>query len=99
VNLEATLVTPEQGTDMNRITFRGFKCVTDAPTVYGSLSYRDGQSQTSVDTTEVLINSRTDRCDFMRSTRYGRIKSRIPSGTAWTFNAGVVPDVTTEGQQ
>lgn len=97
-NLEATLETSEQGTDLNRVRFRGFKCVTDAATVYGSLSYREKQSETPTSLTEVLINSRTDRCDFNRSSRYGRFKNRIPAGTTWTFNAGVVPDVVTEGQ-
>lgn len=98
-NMEATFESSEQGTDLNRVRFRGFKCVTDAPTVYGSLSYREKQSEASTDLTEVLINSRTDRCDFNRSSRYGRFKTRIPAGTVWTFNAGVVPDVVTEGQQ
>jgi hypothetical protein len=99
LNLEATLETAEQGTDLNRVRFRGFKCVTDAATVYGSLSYREKQSGTSTSLPEVLINSRTDRCDFNRSSRYGRFKNRIPAGTEWTYNAGVVPDVVTEGQQ
>lgn len=99
LNLEATLETAEQGTDLNRVRFKGFKCVTDAPTVYGSLKYREKQSETPTTLAEVSINSRTDRCDFMRSSRYGRYKNRIPAGTVWTFNAGVVPDVVTEGEQ
>lgn len=98
-NLEATFETSEQGTDLNRVRFRGFKCVTDAATVYGSLSYREKQSGASTSLPEVLINSRTDRCDFNRSSRYGRFKNRIPAGTDWSYNAGVVPDVATEGQQ
>lgn len=98
-NLEATFKTAEQGTDLNRVRFRGFKCVTDAATVYGSLSYREKQSGTSTSLPEVLINSRTDRCDFNRSSRYGRFKNRIPAGVDWSYNVGVVPDVVTEGQQ
>lgn len=92
-NLEATMESGEQGTDENRLDIRGFRPITDAPTVYGSLSYRDTQQSSSTDGTEVLINSRTGRCDMMRDARYARFKVRIPAGTNWTFCAGVVPDL------
>lgn len=96
-NLEATLESAEQGTDESRITVKGFRPVTDAATLYGSVSYRDNPSAASTSGTEVLVNSRTGRCDMMRDARYVRFKSRIPAGTTWTFCAGVVPDVTTNG--
>jgi hypothetical protein len=96
-NLEATLESAEQGTDENRITIRGFRPITDAATLYGSVSYRDNPSATATAGTEVLVNSRTGRCDMMRDTRYSRFKIRIPAGTAWTFCAGVVPDIATNG--
>jgi hypothetical protein len=96
-SLEATLESAEQGTDEQRITVRGFRPITDAPTLFGSLLYRDTQQATPVYTPEVAINVRTGRVDGMRDARYVRFKTRIPAGTSWTFAAGVVPDVTTNG--
>ena len=87
----------EQGTDENRITIRGFRPVTDAATVYGSVSYRDTPSAPALSGAEVPVNARTGRCDLMRDTRYSRFKVRIPAETSWTFCAGVVPDLTTGG--
>lgn len=91
--LEATLESGEQGTDGRKIMVRGFRPITDAATVYGSASYRDTTSATATAGTEVLINSRTGRCDLRRETRYSRFKIRIPAGTSWTFCAGAEPDV------
>ena len=96
-NLEATLESAEQGTDDNRVTLRGFRPITDAATVYGSVTYRDTQAASSTSGSEVLINSRTGRCDLMRDARYIRYKTRHPAGTTWTFSAGVVPDITQNG--
>lgn len=96
-NLEATLETAEQGTDYNKIFTRGFLPITDAATLYGSVSYRDTPSATATAGTEVLVNARTGRVDSRRSARYSRFKARIPAGTTWTFCAGVVPDVSPEG--
>jgi hypothetical protein len=96
-NLEATVETAEQGTDENRITIRGFRPVTDAATVYGSVSYRDTPSTPAIFGPEVLVNARTGRCDLMRDTRYSRFRVRVPAGSSWTFCAGVVPDLTTGG--
>lgn len=98
-NLEATVESSEQGTDGNRIFVRGFRPITDAPTVYGSLSYRETVQATSADLPEIAINSRTGRCDLRRSTRYARFKQRIPSGTVWTFTAGLEPDLEAAGTQ
>jgi hypothetical protein len=96
-NLEATMESAEQGTDEQRITVKGFRPVTDAATLYGSVSYRDTPSGASIAGGEVLVNARTARCDMMRDARYSRFKIRIPAATTWTFSAGVVPDVTTNG--
>jgi hypothetical protein len=96
-NLEATVETSEQGTDGRRIMVKGFRPITDAATVYGSISYRETQQATPTSTTEILINSRTGRCDARRSTRYSRSKIRIPASTEWTYAAGVEPDVSQEG--
>jgi hypothetical protein len=98
-NLEATLESGEQGTDDDRIRVDSFRPITDAATVYGSASYRETQQETVASTSEILINSRTGRCDINRSTRYSRLKVRIPAATTWTFVAGVVPNFKPEGQQ
>jgi hypothetical protein len=96
-NLEATLETAEQGTDGRRIFINGFRPVTDSATVYGSASYRERVSATPTSLTEIAMNSRTGRCDLRRSTRYSRMKIRIPSATTWTYAAGVEPDIRQEG--
>lgn len=96
-NLEATIESAEQGTDEQRVTLRGFRPITDSATVYGSVTYRDTQALTPTAGDEVLMSSRTGRCDMMRDARYIRYKTRIPAGTTWTFIAGVVPDITTNG--
>jgi hypothetical protein len=96
-NLEATMETAEQGTDGRRIFVNGFRPVTDASSVYGSASYRERVSDTTTSLAEIAMNSRTGRCDMRRSTRYSRMKVRIPASTAWTFAAGVEPDIRQEG--
>lgn len=96
-NLEGTIESAEQGTDETEIFTRGFRPVTDAATLYGSISYRETPSVTAVSGPEVLVNARTGRCDARRAARYQRFKVRIPAGTAWTFLAGVVPDTDLEG--
>lgn len=98
LNLEAVMETSEQGTDAKRVFVRGFRPITDAATVYGSVSHRETQQVAATAGSEVLINSRTGRCDLRQSTRYTRMKARIPAGTAWTFCAGVEMDITTDGQ-
>jgi hypothetical protein len=96
-NLQATLESAEQGSDGNRITVRGFRPITDAPALFGSVSWRDTQAVAATAGAEVAISPRTGRCDMRRDTRYTRFAIRIPAGTNWTFAAGVEPDVTTSG--
>jgi hypothetical protein len=96
-NLEATLETSEQGTDGRRIRVNGFRPVTDAPSVYGSASYREVVSDTPTYLPEVAKNSRTGKVDLIRSTRYSRMKVRIPASTQWNYAAGVEPDIKPEG--
>jgi hypothetical protein len=85
------------GTDGKRIFVRGYRPITDAATVYGSASYRETQQASPSSTSEALINASTGRVDLRKSTRYSRIKSRIPAGTSWTFIAGIEPDIVQEG--
>lgn len=97
-NLEATLESSEQGTDSRLIAMMdGFRPITDAPTVYGSLSYRATQQATSTSLAEQAINTRTGMVNLRREARYMRFKTRIPAGTTWTFNAGIEPGVKTSG--
>jgi hypothetical protein len=96
-NLETTLETGEQGTDGRRVFLSGFRPVTDASSVYGSASYREIISDTPTSLPEIAKNTRTGRCDLRRSTRYTRMKIRIPASTSWTFAAGVEPDIRQEG--
>lgn len=98
-NLEATLESSELGVDGRRVFVRGFRPITDAATVYGSCSSRETQQEAVTAGAEVLINSRTGLCDLRKSTRYTRLKTRIPASTTWTFCAGVEPDLQAEGQQ
>lgn len=95
--LEATVETAEMGTDGKRIFVRGYRPITDAETVYGSASYRETQQASPSSTSEGLINASTGRVDLRKSTRYSRIKSRIPAGTRWTFISGIEPDIVQEG--
>jgi hypothetical protein len=96
-NLEATLETAEQGADGEQIYADGFRPVADAPTVYGSLSYRDLSSETPTSLPEIIRNSRTGRCDLRRSTKFTRMKIRIPASTSWTYAAGVHPIIMPDG--
>lgn len=95
-NVEATLETPEQGGDGKRIYVNGFRPVSDAATVYGSVSARDTTQATATYTNETLVNA-VGTCPQRKSTRYARAKVRIPAGQVWTYATGVEPDVTIEG--
>jgi hypothetical protein len=95
--LEATLETAEQGSDGEQVFCSGFRPVTDSPTVYGSLSYRNLTSETPTSLPEIARNSRTGNCDLRRSTKFTRMKIRIPASTSWTFAAGVHPNIVPDG--
>jgi len=97
-NLEATLETPEQGGDGKRIYVRGFRPVTDAATVYGSVSARETAQAAASYSSETLVNA-VGMCPQRVSTRYARGKVRIPSGETWTYASGVEPDVVLEGER
>ena len=96
-NLEATLDTPEQGTDGRRIYLNGFRPVTDAATAYGSLRYRESLSDTPTETTEAAKSSRTGMCNLRKESRYARCRVRIPAATSWTFCAGIEPAIKQTG--
>ncbi|HJP69394.1 MAG TPA: hypothetical protein VJ846_10870 [Sphingomicrobium sp.] len=91
-NLEATIDSAEQGAGDQRLTVRGFRPISDAPSIFGRIVYRDTQQAAATVGTEIAISSRTGRIDMMRDARYVRFRNRIPAGTTWTFFAGVEPD-------
>lgn len=97
-NLEATLKTPEQGVEGRRIFVRGFRPITDAGTVYGSIEHRATAQATAATTSETLINS-SGQCPQRKDTRLAKAKVRIPSGTNWTYAKGVEPDFIATGQR
>ncbi len=94
---EAIIESAEQGTDGRTLKIRGFRPITDAAKLYGSVSSRMTQQATPIAGVENLINAQTGRCDVIAATRYSRFKSRIPAGTVWTYFAGVEPDVILKG--
>lgn len=96
-NLESTLESGEQGTSGTEIYTNGFRPITDAATVYGSVSWRQSQAATPTQGTEQLMQSRTGYVNLRREARYIRFKQRIPAGTAWTFSAGIEPDPVLSG--
>ena len=97
--LEATLETAEQGNNGGHIFVRGFRPITDANSIFGSASYRETLRATATAGAESAMNTRTGKCEMRRSTRYSRLKVRIPAGAQWTYCAGVEPDIVAEGDQ
>jgi hypothetical protein len=97
-NLEATLITPEQGDDNKRVRIRGFKPITDATAALGSIVYRDTAQAAATTSDESPINS-VGLCEQNLNTRYARGKVRIPAGSTWTYAAGVEPDFVGVGKR
>jgi len=97
-NLEGTLEIPEQGDDSRRMFISSIKPRTDAPTVYGSIRYRDNAQSALSQTSETLINSQ-GRCPQRRDTQLARGRIRIPAATLWTYAMGMVMDVFPTGQR
>jgi hypothetical protein len=97
-NIEAILETTEEGTDGQRVAVNGLRPITDAPTVYGSVSKRENAQTVATYSTETLINS-IGMCPASVSTRYSRGRARIPAGTSWTFAAGIEPKAVIVGRQ
>lgn len=98
-NLEAQLVTGEQGDGGQRIYVNGIRGITDAPTFFGSVSMRENPQAATVYSTETDLDTKTGVCPARISTRYARGKIRIPEGQNWTYAAGVEPEVRLEGQR
>lgn len=97
-NLEATLESGEQNGDGQRFFVSGFRVLTDAPTVYGSTSYRESQQASPSHTTEAIMDVR-GFVPQRRSTKYARGKIRVPAATAWTYATGIEPEAMTDGSR
>ena len=89
-NLEATMVTAEKGGDGKRIFVRGFRPITDAASVYGSVSKRETAQATASYSDETPVNA-IGMCPQRVSTRYARGRIRIPAGTSWSYALGIEP--------
>jgi hypothetical protein len=91
---EAVIETGEQGGNDKRLFVKGFRVITDAPAVFGSVSYRDNPQASYNYTAEVGIDQ-TGTCLVAGGgidTRYSRIRIRIPAGTVWGYAMAVEPD-------
>lgn len=97
-NLEAIIETSEQGSDSRRIFVRNARPVTDADSVYVSISGREEVEDDVALANESALNAQ-GLCPQRVSTRYARGRMRIPAGTDWTFASGIEPEFTLEGQR
>jgi len=95
-NLEATLVSSEQGTAGQRIFVKGFRPITDATSIFGTASARETLQASASYVTEAAVDS-LGRIPLRVSTRYSHGKIRIPAASTWTYAMGIEPDVTVQG--
>jgi len=92
-NLEATLETAEQGSDISRVKIKkGLRAICDAPAVYASASRRETLDQTTTYSAESSRNPVTGLCNMLFDSRYSRFHLRIPAATSWTYVSGVEAD-------
>ena len=98
--LQATLETPEQGGDGQRLFVRGFRVVSDATTgsIMGSASYRESP-QSPYNYTPANTSNAQGFVPLRVSTRYSRARVVIPQATSWTYAAGVEADNTPDGKR
>jgi hypothetical protein len=97
-NLEATIDTGAQGDGARRIFVRGFRPITDAASVFGTVA----RTERWPDAATLTAESAMDICGFVpqrASARYARGRIRIPAGTRWSFALGIEPDFAFEGSR
>lgn len=91
---EAVIETGEatSGNDQ-RLFVEGFRVISDAPTIYGNVSYRDSPQAPINYTAEVPINPLGEVlvAGGGIDTRYSRARIRISAGTAWTYAKAIEP--------
>lgn len=100
-NLEAKLDTPEhsrQSIDGNPggIFWRGWRPVTDASGIAGSLLYRSNQNTAATQSSEKTMDS-YGKINLRQDAKFFKARNRIPAGTTWTFAKGIEPNVTASG--
>lgn len=97
--MQAIIETAEYGTNEKRTFVKGFRVISDAPAVFGSVSYRDNPQAAYNYTNEIGIDQ-TGTCLVDGGgvdSRYSRARLRIPASTVWTYAMAVEPDVTLTG--
>jgi hypothetical protein len=97
-SLEAQISTGAQAQPGRRVYVNGFRPITDAPAVYGSVGMRERLTDSEAFTRESAMDA-TGTCPQRASTRYARAKVRVPAATSWSFALGVEPDFRLEGQR
>lgn len=95
-NQEAIFETAEQGTDGKRLRINGVRPITDAVNVYASCSKRENLKTATTQSVETLSDDQ-GTCPQIVSSRYSRVRVRIPAAELWTYAVGVEIDVRTEG--
>lgn len=97
-NLAATLQTAEQGEGVSRLRVQGLRPITDAATALGAVAFRETLQAAPALSTATSMNA-LGLCPQNVSARYARGELTIPSGTTWSFAAGIAPQFTPEGSQ
>jgi hypothetical protein len=104
--LEATIDTSEQEQEEGeRVRVQGIRPMTDAPTVFASVGYRENPNIPVAFAADTTIGNPTaesvitdsGNCPANVSTRLARARLRIPAGTVWTYANGAIPDFELEG--
>ncbi len=96
-NKEATLETAD--VDGGRRAFvRGARPITDAQTIYGSVSTRSRMQDAPAFGAETVSNA-NGVTPHRQDTRIARFRNRIPEGEVWTYSVGVEPDVVATGER
>lgn len=99
-NLEAILVTPEQGGDGKRVFITGIRPVTDASGALVSISQRVNAADSTAYSTESEMYGTTGLAPVRVDSRYLRAKVRIPAASTWTYASGVEPEgISTTGER
>lgn len=96
-NLEATLETPEQSMDGQRMIVDSFFLLSDTDQAYGYLQIRENQRASFSKTTEQALNAK-GMVPALWSTRYARGGVRIPAGSNWTYAKGIRPNAQPDGE-
>jgi hypothetical protein len=99
-NVEAIMETADMQQEQKKRSFvRGARPITDAQTVYGSVSrLRQKVNEAPAMSTEMAMNV-VGFTPHRIDSRLVRFRNRIPAGEAWTFSAGVEPDMVTSGRR